>query len=472
MEKQHFDHRHIARVVLEADTPLSIGSGRKNILTDSLVMTDCNGLPYIPGTSLAGIFRSGCSDADSVFGFAGKSNDDGYGSRIIFSEAKMLGHDGRPVDGLKTREELSDSFYDRYRRLPVRQHVRIDGRGVAADTGKFDEQVVYKGTRFCFEVEMLSDGSESGRFEEILRMMLRKSFRVGGGTRSGFGKMKVVECRYRDFNLKDKADFDAWLSRSSSLSDQWPDGTLTQILQGDSARDCGKDEPGRCRETVYSLNFSPVDFFMFGSGFGDDAADMTPVKESVVEWSSGIPHFEGGRILIPATSLKGALAHRTEYHFNRLKGAFADTGVDNGQGDYVKTLLFGSEETGDDTSCIPGCVFFSDIIVKDAGADSERVLNHVKIDRFSGAPIDGALFNEKVLYAPELHFATDIVVEDAFGRLSGSPDLETAFQAFENALGDLCRGMLPLGGGVNRGHGRFVGSCSKNGEGLFASAEV
>jgi hypothetical protein len=36
-------------------------------------------------------------------------------------------------------------------------------------------------------------------------------------------------------------------------------------------------------------------------------------------------------------------------------------------------------------------------------------------------------------------------------------------EAFENTLDDLCSGMLPLGGKVNRGHGVFEGSWTKEG---------
>ncbi|MGL5563364.1 MAG: RAMP superfamily CRISPR-associated protein, partial [Tannerellaceae bacterium] len=45
-----YNKRLLCRIVLEATTPLSIGSGLKDITTDSLVVKDINGLPYIPGT--------------------------------------------------------------------------------------------------------------------------------------------------------------------------------------------------------------------------------------------------------------------------------------------------------------------------------------------------------------------------------------------------------------------------------------
>ena len=48
-----YRYRQIARVTFEITTPLAVGSGNKDITTDSVVMKDVNELPYIPGTTLA-----------------------------------------------------------------------------------------------------------------------------------------------------------------------------------------------------------------------------------------------------------------------------------------------------------------------------------------------------------------------------------------------------------------------------------
>ena len=50
--------RVVARVVIEAATPLSISSGANNVMTDDLILTDVNGLPYIPGSTICGVIRS------------------------------------------------------------------------------------------------------------------------------------------------------------------------------------------------------------------------------------------------------------------------------------------------------------------------------------------------------------------------------------------------------------------------------
>ena len=209
----------------------------------------------------------------------------------------------------------------------------------------------------------------------------------------------------------------------------------------------------------------------FGSGFGDERSDMTFVREPVITWEKGKATIvEQERvILIPASSVKGALAHRTAYHYNRLEGVFADkktaeeleknTGKENKA---VKTL-FGSEGDRKGKNKQRGNILFSDVIEKQEASLEKKVLNHVKIDRFTGGAVDGALFSEEVLYAPGKTFNLELMlrktaVDEKDGKI---------VKAFEAALTDLCKGYLPLGGGVNRGNGTFKGKLNKNGETIY-----
>ena len=91
------------------------------------------------------------------------------------------------------------------------------------------------------------------------------------------------------------------------------------------------------------------------------------------------------------------------------------------------------------------------------------MLNHVKIDRFTGGAVTGALFSEEVLYAPELSFTFELMLYDTTIK----EEKENTLRAFETSLIDLCKGYLPLGGGVNRGNGTFKGILKKNGEIIY-----
>jgi len=156
MTKRH-PLRFLARITVEAATPVAVGTGDAGLTTDVLVATDVNGLPMLPGTSLCGVLRSlaesGMGDAvNDLFGFQGerrtdRENADGAGARLILSSGRMVGDNGKAQDGL-VAIDWTAPFYRHFLDLPVRDHCCITHRGAAYTKGraKFDEQVVYKGS--------------------------------------------------------------------------------------------------------------------------------------------------------------------------------------------------------------------------------------------------------------------------------------------------------------------------------------
>lgn len=457
MENQY---RFIARVIIETKTPLNIGSGNKGIKSDSLVLRDVNGLPFIPGTTIAGLLRHTLGkDEETYMGSQQK------GSPLIITEAKMLDCDGTVLDGIIPQEKLNDEFLVNYRQLPIRQHAKIGHRGATVKGGKFDEEVVLKGTRFCFEMEMLSEKDDDAKFKELLDTLTSDTFRIGSGSRSGFGEIEVVgnQCKYKKISLDNPEQRKWYLAKSSSLSDEWQDAEIIKL-----------NKPNSEGWTLYKLQLKPVDFMLFGSGFGNDKADMTYVRESFVDWTGGQTHVKDREkvILIPASSIKGAVSHRLAFHYNKLKGVFADTLAAGekledhvGNNNEAVKAVFGSEGEKDVNGKMKnkqrGNVLMSDIIQK--ASFMPKILNHVSIDRFTGGAIDGALFNEETLYANGLSFELNLLVHNS------AFDDKDVKEAFESTLIDLCSGMLPLGGGVNRGNGCFEGTIKRNGELIYGN---
>lgn len=444
IEHSKYTHRLIARFIVEADTPIAIGSGQKDIMTDALVARDVNGLPYLPASTIAGVVRNllDVEKKSTLWGY--QLGKDGRGSEIAFTEGKILDSNGKVVDGLRARNIKEDSLLKEYASLPIRQHVRIGHNGVTEDHGKFDEQVVFAGTRFCFEVEIVADESNVNAMDDIIDTVHANTFRLGGGTRSGFGRFHVVAAQHRVLDLREKEELDLYLSKTSDLDNEaW--------WENKDKADAKSEEP----ESInYILRLTPRDFIFFGSGFGDNDgdADMTTVKERRVEWTEdGHGQMTEDLVLIPASSVKGALRHRVVFHYNKKKGIWAkpDMGADKlkelSQPEAVEEL-FGYEHDGDTRQ---GHVYFSDII---QGKAVSKLLNHVSIDRFTGGTIDGALFTEQVDYLPKgTSYEMTISIDHAF-------EDEDLKYAFERALDDICDGLLPLGGGVNRGNGIFTGT--------------
>jgi len=464
-------YRFLAAVVLECTTPLIIGSGNKTIKTDSQINTDCNGLPFIPGTTLTGILRHTFEERfansgynyDELFGYIrGKK---GSGSRLIITEAKILDPEGIVIDGLQDADTWSKNrkdFLNQFSALPIRQHAKIGHQGTTVDGGKFDEEVIFKGTRFCFEMELVSnDATNKSFFEKALDVIASETFSIGGKTNSGFGKMKVHIIKYKYLNFDNKDQFDLYLDKSAQINYNWSaytDYKPSEIEKG---------------LTKYVLDLAPEDFIFFSSGFGNGNADNTSVKEKFVEWEGDKAHFveAAQSILIPATSVKGAIAHRTAYHYNKLKGCFANKEANfdeiTGKNNNAVFALFGSEgeknAQGKTQNKRKGIAIFSDVLQVKKTTTREKVFNHVAIDRFTGGTIDGALFNGEYLYAKDEKITLEIFVDES----KITKDKDDVIKAFELALADVKKGLLPLGGGVTKGNGTFSGKLTKNGEEIY-----
>ncbi len=429
-----YNYRFVAQIILEATTPLRTASGKSDFFIDAPVLKDWNGLPMILGTSIAGVLRRAFEEeeANDIFGKE-------RGSRLLVSNAHLLDENQTIHYSLGLAKETD--FLKKYQNLPVREHTAIDGKGVAKDKSKFDEEVVYAGSRFKFELEFLGDKEEDeATWQKILSYLASPLFRLGGGTTKGFGEMKVVSC----------------------LESSYIIGKNYQDKPSNLNKSVGKEKKLQNQESacVYKISIKPDNFFSFGAGFGDDEVDDIFVTEDIVTWKDGMGDFAKKQILLPASSLKGAISHRVAFHYNKLKEVYADEisleEFDNHIGENnqaVKTVFGHKKETKDGKELgQKGKALFSDLFKE--FNEELKIFDHVKIDRFTGGAIDSALYNEKVT-AQKDEWNIEIV-------LANDEDKDIK-KAFENTLDDLCSGLLPLGGKVNRGHGIFIGSWTKEG---------
>ena len=324
--------------------------------------------------------------------------------------------------------------------LPIRDHVAIGVNGAAKDAGKFDEEVVFKGTRFKFSLEL--DGSKED-FKKILNLLSDPALRLGGGSSKGFGSLGILEIKWGEF---EPSEYGSSLNFSSDefikfMPDSAADGNLASK-----------------KFIRYELKISPDDFFMFGSGFGDNEADHAPVIESIISYKAG--KLSEQKILIPASSVKGALSHRTAFYFNKINKQFGEKAKVGNENEAVREI-FGYEK-GKNEKGAKGKILLSDCIL---GYDKEKdtkVFEHVSIDRFTGGAIDGALFQEKAV-AKRDKITVEILLKNDISQDS--------LKAFEMTLSDIASGRLPLGGATTKGYGFFKGEVVKNGKRLELTDE-
>ena len=439
--------RFLAHIIIEAKTPLKVGGGKNDLFYDAPVQRDFNGLPMILGTTLAGILRrafedrKGEDDVNEIFGTKDERDPNKQkGSRLIISNALLL------VDkNNKVCEELllqKNEFLRLFDILPIRDHVAIGANGVAKDAGKFDEEVVFKGTRFKFSLDF--DGSKE-EFDKILNLLSDPTLRLGSGSSKGFGSLGILEIKWGEFEL------DRYSSSLNFNSDEFVKFMPDSAADGNSARQ---------KFIRYELKISPDDFFMFGSGFGDKDADQTPVLESVIDYENKC--LGKRKILIPASSVKGALSHRTAFYFNKINKQFGEKAKVGSENEAVRKI-FGYEKNKNEKGS-KGKILISDCFLDYDEAKDTKVFEHVSIDRFTGRAIDGALFQEKAI-AKRDQFTIEILLKNDVCGDKENEAFDNALGAFEAALDDVVQGRLSLGGATTKGYGFFKGKVLKYNEG-------
>jgi CRISPR/Cas system CSM-associated protein Csm3 (group 7 of RAMP superfamily) len=465
---------YIARLVLETCTPLSIATGRTDGIADNLIVRDANGLPAIPGSSLAGVLRhlyQHLNDEDQtnqLFGSGKQSLDDkepstedqetGNPSFVHVSWGCLHDQNDKPVEGLldpdDPRWQDDKIIKDALQTTPIRRdHVKLNHRGVtdAKKQGKFERSSLTTGHRFSVELSLWSDDENDSRWEKLLNLLQRPDFRLGGGTRRGLGKLKMVRCHTGKFNLVDKGEFNQFSELTQSLAE---------------TRHLNELKPSEPVSQI-SLNLTPLEGYRFGGGveplLKNSQANLLTVTEPCIEWENEQGALTQKRVVIPASGVKGALSHRVAYYYNALNEIFAEKYAEEiekhvGENNEAVRALFGYiEESKDKTKpdiAQIGCLIFDDVYQQRSLQIVEYM--HNGVDRFTGGVREGVLFSEEVITDTQ-SFPLNITIANEEGI---KPDI---WKALRLALNDIAEGRLALGAGGGRGHGYFSAEW-KNGE--------
>lgn len=449
-----FPYRHIARITLEAVTPLIIGGDQLIFDQDNPVDRDFNNLPYIPATALAGFFIT-TQQSETLYG-DDKKNDakQPNGSNIVFSDGYLLDSKEEITSPTTPLSEINqDNLLKHYEHLPLRQHTKINHLGAADDGSKFDQEFVYKGSRFKFEVCLETKDDKQEFWNDFLNNISKNKLFLGSGISNNFGELEIQEIYQKSFHLKKEEELKAFLNVSVDLNDNKGFEIFEKKTdEGTSENENTKEGKTQSISEIKIELDGSNSFFHFGSGLADDEIDDTNYSEQVIEgWKNNKPVFVE-KFVIPGTSIKGALAHRTAFHYNKLIGKNIesilnelpvfneeeskkyndlvenevpeslqalenslkeaklllskldkkDISLDNlyarhlsEQNDAVAELFGTAKNTKENKNGSRGQLIVKDIYLKDS--TTEKIFMHNKIDRFTQGTIDGALFGEKAL---------------------------------------------------------------------------
>ena len=341
---------------LHLAAPLLIGegeSGEERNDRDIHVLRSKAGVPFIPGTSLAGALRSlievdnPCA-ADILFGTmqrtSGESVRDERQSAVSLYDV-----------------ELNDAV------IGSRDGVHIDDvTGTAIDAHKYDYEIVESGAGGTFYAEILlrrvHQKDEHTLKETLLRLseLLRGGFHVGALTTKGFGRMQLRDMVVDCYDFRRPEDTIAWLSPK----------------RGNAAWHMAYDDVAQMEPPPADGDFViTADFALTGALIVRDSVDPLAETDGEKSPDARMKTNAAGQNIIPGTSLKGVLRHRAAYILHAL-------GKEPTQAEAFIDRLMG-------TTAARGR-----FIVEEAVVDAEmHTQTRSRIDRFTGGTIPSALFS-------------------------------------------------------------------------------
>lgn len=442
-------HYRSLRLTLEATSAHAIHSGQGDLSHDVLLVRDANGLPTLPGSSLAGVLRhryrelAGELACERLFGYA-KRNDSCF-SRLQVGWG--LVHDSRnqPVEDLREDIEsdpllslLADS------KPLVRQRVRLNGCGSAASEGKFDTTLVPAGVRYTCLLGYWSDNSDQSLQDwQRLVDLLQNGLVLGHGTRTGAGRFRVERLYLGEWNLREPEQAEDYRQRPRSRTDT---GGLKQL---------GPDT-GNEQALHVTLKLQAEGGWRIGGGDvplpnteidGPKDPDLLPMHEYRIVWTNDAATVGGQSHVLPASAVKGALRHRVAFHYRRFTGRFADQSEPRDADECPAVRQLFGYATADDAA--PGLLHLHDLYFD---SSETALLMHNRIDHFTGGVMNGALFSGQVLWN------TPVVLTIELPETNRLPSVDIQVRkALQLTLEDLSAGWLPLGAAGSRGLGAF--SC-------------
>ena len=373
-------------------SPMSVGSGESRF-TDHDIALDSRGLPFIPATAIAGVFRhffgEGCAEL-----FGSIENDKGEPSHIVF------------YDACETRPTFTTT----------RDCVAMkEGEKTAKDKAKFDLQAEETNAVFETVIELDEVGCKfADELETAIAALNSGVIRFGAKTSRGYGEARVRELYRAQFTLP--VDADRWLDFDMFSCG---DGCYESIA------------PARysfSRYTRITLSLSQkggisIRQYTTERQENQNKAEGKGANYKHISLYSDDPDKPGVPV-IPGTSWAGAFRSRYSEFMGTEK----------------RDELFGfvKEKSGESRA---SRIIFSE---SQLSAYTQKEITRNSVDRFSGGVKHSSLYTEKAVFNGKC--TLEIAVKDA-------ADEELA--ALCAVICDLDRGYLAVGGLTAVGRGLF-----------------
>ncbi|MFW6172254.1 MAG: RAMP superfamily CRISPR-associated protein [Elusimicrobiota bacterium] len=396
--------------IVELMSPTLIGSGESE-KSKMDVLLDSKNRPFIPASSLMGVLRhylqSSAMNQSLLNNFWGFSDEnDGRQSKISCSDLILV--DGQTYN------------------IQSREGICIDEKnGITKEGALYDYQLIEPGPEFklYIEVSLVQDEGQNSRdfsrkmLATISRVLSDRCIRIGAMTNSGFGEISLSKYKIYEIDFKKKEHIKAWLRRDFSQ--------IPAINNELASFEIDKNEFSISAAFVLKNSF--ISRLVLAKNDEPDSKSITSKK-----------HY-----IIPGTSIKGALRKRALRIIKTIGRSQPEEFINN---------LFGFVETQDTdflNNSQKGKIHVEEIQLKNYYPE---IQHRIKIDRFTGGTVKGALFNSMPLFVGENNnnneFELNLKIMDYTSPEAGLLLL---------LLKDLWTGDLSIGGEKSVGRGCLLG---------------
>ena len=467
----------IARCSLLARTPFHVGGLGGDATADLTLARDGLGRLFVPGTSLAGVLRAlflrlaGQQQTNLLFGH--QQGDDGAASHLRVGDLlrSLIDRDRGRCSHLRVGDLLlPDGLLPEFR-----DGVMLDRfTGAAADRLLYSRQVAPAGTVLPLRLELEIPAGKQGPLVEraaqrLLGWLARPDAQLtlGAASSRGLGHFTVQKLKTWRLDLSRVAHLQAWWQLRAGRQVGLPADAIHPV-----APRGGLDHLWRVE-----VRWRPLGPIMVKARLRGEDADMLPLASQ---------RGDTWRVVIPGSSLRGALRSRAERIVRSLVGQHAPPDenplqqVNLGEDAGIRAVndLFGRARArrgeGADTAPARGMLAVEDCwhgqaLPRPPWEWSES--NHqpwpgfhrrsrIAVDRWTGGALDSALFTVlEPTWEPGVAGATwEPFVFHLDTHLLASAEAEPhawrAMALFWLLLRDLTEGLLPVGFGTLRGFGQ------------------
>ena len=407
--------------------------------TDKDMVCDSRGLPYIPGSSLAGIYRAfyNMKTAEEYFG-----RIEGQDSR----ESRILVYDAELADNADDNKNVY---------ITTRDNVKLDKWRTAVDGSKFDYEIVAPGTEFVTYIEVnLLEGEDDTVGDVLANAWKTGKVHIGGKTMRGLGQTEVLSLKKARFDLNKPEDVDRWLEFDMYRED--PSGWEEYVKDGDGQAWEEALNNGMLAEkkadciTLHLRQKGGISIRRYTTEVGDNESmpDFEQLMYVLQKKAAGKSVELEDAPCIPGTSWTGTFRHHLEGFLGEeakgLLSSYFGTAAGEGHKSYIS---------------------FSETYLTGA---HPKVMSRNSINRFTGGTNDGALFTERTYYGGEGLLSI---------RIERFPDENPEgrrhmLKALFACIADLAEGFLAVGGLSSIGRGLFsIVAVDCNGRSILSDTD-